>query len=76
MNLNEILEKAIQMNASDVFLIAGLPISIRQYGKIVRIDEERQMPGSLDELVGEIYKAANNRDIGILHRVGDDDFHS
>ena len=74
MSVTDILKQATQLNASDIFLIAGLPASVRQYGQIVRVGEDRLMPDQLEELIGEIYELAGNRDISKLQSSGDDDF--
>lgn len=74
MNLNELLEHAISEHASDVFIVAGLPVSYRKNGEISRINEEKLLPADTERFVTEIYAQASGRDIGILHRDLDDDF--
>ncbi len=74
MKLKEILEKAISEKASDVFIVAGLPISFRRNGVIVRVGEEKLFPADTEALMGEIYQEAGNRDLNILQEGGDDDF--
>lgn len=41
MKLKEILEQAIAEQASDVFIVAGLPVSFRRNGVINRINDEK-----------------------------------
>ena len=41
MSLNEILREAVQREASDVLLIAGLPVSYKVNGHICREGERR-----------------------------------
>lgn len=36
MNVNELLQKAVVDQASDIFIIAGLPVSYRANGRILR----------------------------------------
>ncbi len=74
MNLNELLEHAIAEHASDVFIVAGLPVSFRRNGAICQINEEKLLPADTERFVTEIYSLASNRDIGILHNTWDDDF--
>ena len=74
MNLNELLEHAIEEHASDVFIVAGLPVSFRRNGAICQINGEKLLPADTERFVTEIYSLAANRDIGILHKAWDDDF--
>lgn len=74
MNLTDILEQAIQEQASDVFIVAGLPVSFRKNGVIHRINDTKLLPSDTEELLTSIYENAGNRDINILHNMGDDDF--
>ncbi len=74
MNLNELLEHAIAEHASDVFIVAGLPVSFRRNGAICQINGEKLLPADTERFVTEIYSLASNRDIGILHNTWDDDF--
>lgn len=74
MNLNEILEQAIKEQASDVFIVAGLPVSFRKNGVICQIGDAKLLPNDTDGLLTAIYKYAGERDLNILHEKGDDDF--
>lgn len=74
MNLNELLQQAIAEQASDVFIVAGLPISFRKNGAIRQISGERLLPADTERILMEIYKQADNRNINILNETGDDDF--
>ena len=44
MNATEFLQKAIDSNASDLFILAGRPASMRINNKIVQTDETRLLP--------------------------------
>ena len=55
----EFLSKAADLHASDIFIIAGRPLSIKTDGRLSTYGD-RLMP--------------NNRDISRLHNTGDDDF--
>ena len=50
MNVIELLQKAVVDQASDIFIIAGLPVSYRTNGRILREDGERLMPPQTSEL--------------------------
>lgn len=74
MNLRAILEQAIEEKASDVFIVSGLPVSVRKDGVIERVNDERLLPPDTESLLAEIYQHASNRDLNILIDNGDDDF--
>lgn len=74
MNLREILERAIEEQASDVFIVAGLPVSLRRNGVICCIGDEKLLPADTDRLLSEIYNEAGNRSLENLVNDGDDDF--
>ena len=70
----ELLENAVKHHASDIFIVAGLPISYRARGTIVRQDDVKLMPSDTQVYLEDIYELAEQRDISILHTKGDDDF--
>ncbi len=72
MSLNEILREAVQREASDVLLIAGLPVSYKVNGHICR-EGERLFPEHTRVLVEELYSLAA-RPIERFLETGDDDF--
>lgn len=74
MQLENILEKAIAENASDVFIVAGLPVSFRKNGAIQRIDDTKLLPPDTERLVEDIYHHAGDRDMTHFNEMGDDDF--
>ena len=43
-NAKELLEKAVRQNASDIFIVTGLPATMRINNSMVRVDEEKMMP--------------------------------
>ncbi len=73
MELLEILKSAVDKGASDVFFVAGQPISYKIDNIVEKHDETRLMPIDTEKLVREIYKIAV-RDIGQYVITGDDDF--
>ena len=74
MNVIELLQKAVVDQASDIFIIAGLPVSYRTNGRILREDGERLMPPQTSEFVQQLYELAQGRDLSPLLERGDDDF--
>lgn len=73
-DITEILKRAVEENASDVFIIAGLPISIRKSNSVIRLDDDRLLPPDTAELVTQIYELAGGRDMDQMMDLGDDDF--
>ena len=73
MNLSEILEKAIASGASDIFLIAGLPVTMKIHGSHVRLEGEKLRPDGIGKLIEEIY-SIGKRDTANYDRNLDDDF--
>lgn len=74
MNLRSILESAIKEQASDIFIVAGLPVSFRKNGVISHVDDNRLLPPDTEELVRNIYGYADERSMESLCEDGDDDF--
>lgn len=74
MDLKECLQQAINAHASDVFIIAGLPVSLRKNNIISQFTEERLLPADTENILADIYQYAGNRDMKRLHETGDDDF--
>lgn len=69
----EFLSKAAEQHASDIFIIAGRPLSIKTDGHLSTYGD-RLMPEQTSEILEVIYQMANNRDISRLLNTGDDDF--
>ena len=74
MELIKILEQAIEEGASDVFIVAGLPVTFRKNGVICQVTDTKLFPSDTESLLTEIYEQAGQRDLGILNNSGDDDF--
>lgn len=70
----ELLEKASQMGASDLFIVAGLPITFKIHGKMSEPDNVRMMPQDTESIIKDIYEMAGNRSMDNLVLSGDDDF--
>lgn len=67
------LEKAVVDQASDIFIVAGGPISEKIEGRIHHIDDQKLLPPDTEALIKEIYTVAN-RPIHNYLETGDDDF--
>ncbi|MDO5403732.1 MAG: PilT/PilU family type 4a pilus ATPase [Eubacteriales bacterium] len=73
MKISAILENFISEDVSDIFIIAGRPISYRKNDKICSHGENILMPEDTNQLISEIYTLAH-RDMNMLVHSGDDDF--
>ncbi len=72
--IEDILRHAVDVGASDIFIVAGLPVSYRKNGIIHSDGGTKLFPADTKQLLAEIYELANKRDINILEELGDDDF--
>ena len=74
MNIIEILDNIKKENASDIFIIAGRPLTYKVNGKMKTYDDNRMMPDTCRDFVTEIYRLADNRSMSSFEECGDDDF--
>lgn len=74
MAIIDVLTKITNMWASDIFIVAGRPLSYKAHGRIFTEGDKRLMPQDTDAMVSEIYGLAGNRSMDKLRRNGDDDF--
>ncbi len=74
MDMIQILKDAVEHHASDIFVIAGLPVSYKVNGTIIRTHRENLMPAQTETMVREIYALAGDRDLNHVTLEGDDDF--
>ncbi len=74
MELEALLRNAVEDGASDVFIVAGLPLSFRKNGEISGSGGSRLLPPDTENLVKQIYALASERDMQTLLTLGDDDF--
>ena len=72
MMIHEMLSRSIEIGASDVFLIAGVPVTYKCNGRQNRIGE-MLLPDSIRVLVDEIYEISK-RERTNLEKGADDDF--
>ena len=71
--LMDYLKKAVDDEASDLFIVSGAPVSEKLEGVICFISEEKILPPQSKELLTEIYALAD-RSMDEYIRIGDDDF--
>lgn len=74
MNIQEILKNIANEHASDIFVVAGLPLTYKVNGKMKSYNDERMMPDTCHDFITEIYRLADNRDMTHFNECGDDDF--
>lgn len=76
MNENFVLDfltDAARSHASDIFIIAGLPLSTKTDGQMIH-KGNRLMPEDTSSIIRQIYHLAGDRNIKSLLKKGDDDF--
>lgn len=74
MNTQEILTQITQEKASDIFIVAGRPLTYKVNGKMKLYNDERMMPDMCRQFVSDIYELADNRSMTLFEETGDDDF--
>jgi twitching motility protein PilT len=74
MNIVPILTTAVQMKASDIFIIAGKPVGCKVNKKFVNLTNERLSPEGSKTLITELYSMTSGNKIERLFDRGDDDF--
>ncbi len=72
-SIKDYLEQAVAAGASDLFIVAGGPVSMKRDRHLCPIGEERLLPPSTQQLIKEIYALAG-RGMEDYLRLGDDDF--
>lgn len=74
MDILNIFKIAIEKKASDIFIIAGRPISYKIMGDIVAFDNVSLSSDDTYGIICEIFSIANEKNINILENEGDADF--
>jgi len=74
MDTLDILKDAVKKSASDIFVIAGLPVTYKVHGHIAYYDEDKMDTKGTDDFIGGLYMLAGMRDKQTVDRSGDDDF--
>ncbi len=73
MDIQNVLRQAAEWNASDVFLVAGLPVTLKCKGHQQRLTEGILMPEHTQALIDQIYRFIG-RDQTRIAQGKDDDF--
>lgn len=71
--LMDYLTRAVTEQASDLFVVAGGPVSLKTDGKIRAVSKEKILPPQTQQLIHELYAFAG-RPMEEYLRCGDDDF--
>ena len=74
MDIKAILQKAIDAQASDIFIVAGANLSFKINGHIIRQNDDILKPDDTRNLVEQIYALKNGIDHKAINEVGEDDF--
>lgn len=74
MDIMEFFRQAVAQEASDIFLIPGMPFSYKIGGRITYQGEEKIFPEQMDQIITQIYQIAGHRDMTNVLTGGDDDF--
>lgn len=67
------LKSAVLSNCSDLFIVAGKPVTAKKNGKLFSVNNDRLDPEESEKLVRELYESAH-RPMERLLQKGDDDF--
>ena len=70
----DILNEAINRNASDIYVVAGGPVAFKISGEIVNYTEDKLSHLDTSKLVHEIYAIHEGGNISRVQEKGDDDF--
>lgn len=73
MDITSMLKDAVEKQASDIFIVSGIPVSYKINGAIQPQSEEIILPEMSEKLLTDAYDIAG-RDIEKLRLSGDDDF--
>lgn len=73
MDVKKILEEVTKNNASDIFIVAGRPLTYKSKGIMETLNEIKMSPKETFEFVTAVYALAE-RDISCFDDTGDDDF--
>lgn len=75
MEIEQILHQAIDCGASDIFVVAGLPLTFKVRGSQQRLeDRERMTPAGTERFAREVYAVAGRTPLCLEGGQTDDDF--
>ncbi len=69
----ETVKAALDLGASDIFIMAGSPIIVKSSGNYSNLDSEKLSATDSEKLIGQIYEIGKRKK-NLLETVGDDDF--
>ena len=69
----EMLQRAVAMGGSDIFIIPGAPVTVKVNNELEKLTEEKVLPADTEKFIREMYELAH-RDIKHLENERDDDF--
>jgi len=72
MNIEEILHTATEAEASDIFIIAGLPVTLKCKGEQKRLGEDILKPDMIAEIVDQIYTISHRERSNLENKIDDD----
>ncbi len=67
------LKRAVEQQASDLFIVAGAPVCAKMDNKTLPVGKERLLPADTQRLIAAVYQVAN-RNPERYFKQGDDDF--
>ena len=74
MELTQILQKALEIGGSDIFLIPGSPATAKVKGHLEQLSTEKLLPDDTARMIEQAYEMAGEHTDELLRRDGDDDF--
>ncbi len=74
MDVLDLFKKAVDNKASDIFVVAGLPLCYKIDGHMVNVNDTPLSPSQTEEILMGIYNISGERKLNILQTSGDDDF--
>lgn len=72
MNIEEILHMAAEAEASDIFIIAGLPVTLKCKGEQKRLGEDILKPDMIASIVDQIYTISHRERSNLENKIDDD----
>ena len=72
MDILEILKQAVETETSDIFLVAGIPATLKCRGQQIRLPGEKLMPEDISVLVGQIYDMSGRSRVNVDAGIDDD----
>jgi len=70
----DILQDAVEQGSSDIFIVAGRPVTYKINGNLVVCGDNALMPDETEKMVRDIYDLAGRRNPAPAINEGDDDF--